>query len=258
MLSPRITADGSRPRVCRRFFHPRAAPSESSPPGAPRGGYDVAIVGAGVSGLYAALRLVRGAAASPLRVLLLERQSRAGGRVVTEQVHGHTLEYGPMRFEETLQPAFARLVRDELALPLTRFPPYTCSAERPDFNLISFEEVQAIVTSDLAPPFALLKHGLAAVLGAQWDLARDNVGDASRPARKAWLRRHGTFQGRPLHAHGLWDTLAHVLSKPALDWLQQKGACMRELRAFGCCHCFACKDSPRLLRLQAAFTTSST
>jgi hypothetical protein len=61
------------------------------------------------------------------------------------------------------------------------------------------------------------------VLGEQWDVARDDVAAPGRDARKAWLRRHGTFQGRPLWAHGLWDTFAHVLSKAALDFLQQRG-----------------------------------
>jgi len=180
--------------------------------------FDVVIVGAGVSGLYAAFKLL-----GVRSVLVLERQPRLGGRVVTEKHYGHILEYGPMRFEPDLQPLFAQLVR-ELELPLTQFAPYTCPRTLPDLNSLSFEEVKALHESPgMAPAFALLQHGLRLVLGEQWDIAGDDIRDQSRDARKGWLRKHGLFQGRLLHAHGLWDTLAHVLSKGALDFLQTKG-----------------------------------
>jgi phytoene dehydrogenase-like protein len=218
---------------------------------APPAEYDVVIVGGGVSGLYAAYQLRN----AGKRVLLLERQPRVGGRVVTEERLGHILEYGPMRFEADLHPAFDKLVREELALPLHSFAPYTCPRQLPDLNAVTYEETRAIHESAaLAPAFALLQHGLRLVLGEQWDVLHDDVRDPTRAVRKAWLRRHGLFQGRPLYAvrgrlqggclhayacvlsccghldtdlsvlqHGIWDTLAHVLSRAALDFLQQKG-----------------------------------
>jgi hypothetical protein len=208
-----------------RFFAPTAAPSGRVPraPAAPSPDTaDVVIVGAGVAGLYAALRLLeRG-----VTVLLLERAPRLGGRILTETQHGHVLEYGPMRFEPDLQPRFASLVRDELRLAVDAFAPYTAPMEdRPDLNALPFEEVRALheAPPGLAPAFALLRHGVAAVLGCQWDVARDDVRAPGRDARKAWLKRHGCFQGRPLWRHGLWDTLAHVLSAPALAFLMQRG-----------------------------------
>ena len=206
----------------RRFYAPiapGAPPSEA--PGRRRDAYDAVVVGAGVSGLYAALQLAQ----RGQRVLVLERQRRVGGRVLTERVLGHTLEYGPMRFEPQLQPRFARLVCNELGLCCTTFAPYTCCADLPDLNKVAPEEVAVIHAARgvLAPAFALLAHALGCVLGEQWDVAHDDAASPGRDARKAWLRRHGTFQGRPLWAHGLWDTLAHVLSKAALDFLQQRG-----------------------------------
>ena len=186
------------------------------------GAYDVVVVGAGVSGLYAALRLGR----AGRRVLLLERARRAGGRVLSEHCRGHVLEYGPMRFIPALQRRFEALVRRELRLRTAAFPPYSASGVAPpDANALAFDEVRAVHDARrvLPPAFALLAHGLGALLGDQWDVAHDDAAAPGREARKAWLRRHGAFQGRLLHAHGIWDCLAHVLSKAALDYLQVKG-----------------------------------
>ncbi|UUZ47119.1 FAD-dependent oxidoreductase [Massilia sp. B-10] len=46
------------------------------------------------------------------KVLILEASSdRWGGRIETEDMDGFIAEYGPMRFEPTLQPRFCRPVR---------------------------------------------------------------------------------------------------------------------------------------------------
>ncbi len=195
----------------------RDAPPRARVRAAPPAEYDVIIVGAGVSGLYAAYQL-RDAGK---RVLVLERQPRVGGRVVTEEHLGHILEYGPMRFEADLHPRFDQLVREELALPLHRFAPYTCPRQLPDLNAVTYEETRAIHESaGLAPAFALLQHGLRLVLGEQWDVLHDDIRDPTRAVRKTWLRRHGLFQGRPLYAVRGWQQAACRLP-----------ACVRRLRA---------------------------
>lgn len=126
------------------------------------------------------------------------------------------------RYEPDLQPMFQELLK-ELSIATKVFAPYSCPHAKPDLNELQAEEIQAIFSSEgLSPAFALLKYGLKEVLGKQWDLDRDDFHDPKRRARKAWLKKNGTFQGRPLFQHGLWDTLAHVLSKEALDFLIAK------------------------------------
>ena len=58
---------------------------------------DVAVVGGGVSGLYAAYELAR----RGHRVAVLERQARAGGNAISERLGGFLMEHGP----STVSPA---------------------------------------------------------------------------------------------------------------------------------------------------------
>ena len=182
---------------------------------------EIVIVGGGVSGLYAAYRLLQ--KDPSCHVTVLERLQRVGGRILTEKYRGLVMEYGPMRFELELQKTFATLI-GELGVAMKSFSPYTCYAT-PDFNKISFEEIQAIKKySNIRPVFALLKYGLAKVLEDQFDVDNDDMHTPGRDAKKQWLKKNGTFQGRHLYNHGLWDTLAHVLSTEALEFMQHKAS----------------------------------
>ena len=82
--------------------------------------FDIIIVGAGFSGLYATYGLLK--KFPQARIAVLEKLDRVGGRIITEQSHGHTLEYGPMRFEPELQKKFSNLLK-ELSIPIKNFPP---------------------------------------------------------------------------------------------------------------------------------------
>jgi oxygen-dependent protoporphyrinogen oxidase len=80
--------------------------------------YDVAIVGGGISGLATAYYLQRHAATAnqPLTYALLERSESAGGKIVTEQVHGYgdapfIVEGGPDSFI-TQKPWALQLARE--------------------------------------------------------------------------------------------------------------------------------------------------
>ena len=80
--------------------------------------YDVAIVGGGISGLATAYYLQRHAAQSnrPFRYILIERSPNAGGKIVTEQVHGFgdtpfVVEGGPDSFI-TQKPWAIQLARE--------------------------------------------------------------------------------------------------------------------------------------------------
>lgn len=185
--------------------------------------YDVGIIGGGFSGMYTAYRLHQ---KNPhLKVAMIEKSSRLGGRIYTKRYNNHIQEYGPMRFELQLQPNFASLI-DDLGIKTKPFSGYTAQEDKlPDYNKLTFEEIHAITSNkkQLPAAFALLKYALRMILGDQWDIDADDVYDSKRLAKKRWLLNNGMFQGRFLHRHGLWDTLAHVLSKEAIDYIREDG-----------------------------------
>ena len=172
----------------------------------------IIIAGGGVSGLYCAMQL----ADAGHKVLILEGSAdRWGGRIETEEMDGFIAEYGPMRFEPTLQPRFAQLCAS-LGVGLV------------DFSGPSAEEM-ILPDSDLSPEeqglnsLQLLKRGIMLVMG------RD-------PDDQAWidsmtehdyqrLRRHAQLHGQPLWNMGFWNALSSqgILSHRALVKLRDTG-----------------------------------
>ncbi|HLX06462.1 MAG TPA: protoporphyrinogen oxidase [Thermoanaerobaculia bacterium] len=69
--------------------------------------YDAVVVGAGISGLAAAFRLVR----AGLRVAVLEASSRPGGALLTHETKGFRFELGPNTVLES-DPSLPALIRD--------------------------------------------------------------------------------------------------------------------------------------------------
>ncbi|MGA7802897.1 MAG: FAD/NAD(P)-binding protein, partial [Gammaproteobacteria bacterium] len=74
---------------------------------------DCVIIGAGLSGLYSALRLAR----SGTRYLVLEARRRLGGRIACQTVPapgggGARFDLGPAWVWPDLQPMMARLLRE--------------------------------------------------------------------------------------------------------------------------------------------------
>ncbi|MES2900493.1 MAG: FAD-dependent oxidoreductase [Pseudomonadota bacterium] len=172
----------------------------------------IVIAGGGVAGLYCAVRL----AEAGHQVLILEASSdRWGGRIETEDMDGFIAEYGPMRFEPTLQPRFARLCA-ELGVGLVDFSgPSADQVNAPDIELP--EEERGLNS------LQLLKRGIMLVMG------RD-------PGDQAWidglteadyyrLRKHAQLHGQPLWATGFWNAMSSqgVLSHRALVKLRDTG-----------------------------------
>lgn len=113
----------------------------------------IAIVGGGVSGLYSAWKL--GLAGN--QVVLFEASERFGGRMETINMEGFVAEYGPMRFEPTLQPTFAKMIQD-LGLEFVDFVgPSAEDIYFPKYDLLPEEE-------DL-DALELLKRGIMLVMG---------------------------------------------------------------------------------------------
>lgn len=179
---------------------------------------EIVIAGGGISGLYCAKRL----AEAGHKILILETSSdRWGGRIETEDMDGFIAEYGPMRFEPTLQPRFASLCA-ELGVGLVDFSgPSSDPLSSVDLDLP--EEERGLNS------LQLLKRGLLLVMGREGSAA-------SADADQAWidglteadymrLRKHAQLHGQPLWATGFWNALsAHgVLSHRALVKLRDTG-----------------------------------
>jgi Flavin containing amine oxidoreductase len=182
---------------------------------------DIAIIGCGVSGLLTAYELHK---RNPdYNIVIFEKSDRVGGRIYTETRDGFIMEYGPMRFEPDLQPRFAELI-NELDIPCKIFPTYTNPFCYPEYNKLLFEEIEAIEKNkDIAPVFALIKLATKKILGSQWDVDNDDITDKSRDNRKKILKSTAKFNGKFLYEQGLWNVVAQVLSKEAVDFIMQKG-----------------------------------
>ena len=172
----------------------------------------IVIAGGGVSGLYCATRL----AEAGHQVLILEASSdRWGGRIETEDMDGFIAEYGPMRFEPTLQPRFAQLCA-ELGVGLVDFSgPSADEVSAPDAELPA--EEQGLNS------LQLLKRGIMLVMGRA-------------PDDQAWIdgltetdyyrfRKHAQLHGQPLWATGFWNAMSSqgILSHRALVKLRDTG-----------------------------------
>lgn len=174
--------------------------------------HDNIIAGGGISGLFCAWRL----AEAGQRVLVIEASSdRWGGRIETEEMDGFIAEYGPMRFEPTLQPRFHQLCKD-LGVQLI------------DFSGPAGEEVNA-PNYDLPPEemglnsLQLLKRGIMLVMGRAPD---DQAWiDSLTEQDYQRMRKHAQLNGQPLWSIGFWNALSAqgVLSHLALTKLRDTG-----------------------------------
>lgn len=174
--------------------------------------HDIVIAGGGVSGLFCALRL----AEAGHRLLVLEAAAdRWGGRIETEEMDGFIAEYGPMRFEPTLQPRFAALCA-ELDVGLVDF--FGPSADQVTGDDTDLPEAERGLNS-----LQLLKRGIMLIMGRAPD---DQAWiDSLTEADYMRLRKHAQLHGQPLWAMGFWNALSAqgVLSHRALVKLRDTG-----------------------------------
>jgi monoamine oxidase len=173
---------------------------------------DTVIAGGGIAGLYCAKRL----AEAGHKILILETSSdRWGGRIETEEMDGFIAEYGPMRFEPTLQPRFARLCA-ELGVGLVDF----CgpSAEANSSDDLDLPEPERGLNS-----LQLLKRGIMLIMGREPD-DQDWI-DGLTESDYMRLRKHAQLHGQPLWDMGFWNALSAqgILSHRALVKLRDTG-----------------------------------
>jgi monoamine oxidase len=174
--------------------------------------HDIVIAGGGIAGLYCARQL----ADAGHRILILETSSdRWGGRIETEDLDGFIAEMGPMRFEPTLQPRFAKLC-GELGVALVDFAgPTGEQIVAPDDDLTPEEQG--------LDSLQLLRRGIMLVMGRAPD---DQAWiDGLTEADYTRLRKHAQLHGQPLWATGFWNALSAqgILSHRAVIKLRDTG-----------------------------------
>jgi monoamine oxidase len=200
---------------------------------------DIAIVGAGVSGVYTAWRLATSEQYRTARIAVFELSDRVGGRLLSAQPPGMpdvTVELGGMRFFSTQRYVNA-LVNNELKLPVVELP-----ADEPEnigffrgqrYRRWQFDPPACTATSTNPFPYRI-SGGYQPPPGFRfqpsWEEAEiaptdllvyavlvavpeyDPYADAA--TRKAALQA-AVIDGRPLAEWGFWNLLARVLSREA-------------------------------------------
>ena len=186
---------------------------------------DTAIIGGGITGLYACLKL-REMKGADHTIALFEMSDRFGGRIETVEMDGFLAEYGPMRFERYGQPLLMQLIRD-LCLEICHFPPYTPATDRDSlFNLHEDESLPLQEKSNTQPfnMLELLSLGILRIL-------QISGGDLNNPRdQRHWdwwagldndfyrqMRTRMTSRGELLYKPGFWNLLSTVLSQKALN-----------------------------------------
>ena len=186
---------------------------------------DVAVVGAGVAGLYAAWRIAtsgsRNSDGEPLKVILVEATERIGGRIETVTFPGmpqHRAEFGAMRLA-----SWQRLVlslAEELNIAVEPFP----MGDEHNFWFLRGTRLSA---HELAQPEKLPYRLEDWESGKSPQELLDHVaqrflGQRPMPAdRRGWdeLKTSLRYMGRPAREFGFWNVLADHLSSEAVNFV---------------------------------------
>jgi len=201
---------------------------------------NIAIVGGGIAGLYAAWRIAR--STIDTHVDVFEADDRLGGRIWSETVPGvpFRAELGAMRFRSTH--VLFRALLDELRIPTRAFdvrPPQL----RVRGRLLSAKELadERCMRCGAAGPYILrpAERGRSPeqlILGAVESLLRDlsfpylSHADAHRVKQRikdgelsdeVWqtIKESGWYDNTPLHRIGFWNLLQHHLSNEAFQFV---------------------------------------
>jgi monoamine oxidase len=187
---------------------------------------DVAVVGAGVAGLYAAWRLLASELAAPdggtPRVAIFEATDRIGGRIETATFPGmrhHRAEFGAMRI--TSWQRHVLMLLEEMGLPTEPFP----MGDEHNFWYLRGRRLHAAELGDRSKvPYFLEGWEVGKTPQQLLDhVAHQLLGDIEVPAdRRAWddLKRRLRYRGRPAREFGFWNVLSDHLSPEAVHFVE--------------------------------------
>ncbi len=211
-------------------LRPEASEQHSVQPTAPNGApesLDFAVVGLGIAGLYAALRLVEEAGVDPSRIGLFEASGRVGGRLRTfafDAAPSLGIDVGAMLLWPDSHRRLAKLL-EQTGLQTRPFP--VRSKESPikmRGRRLRFREVKARAPHRLFP-FSVSRKTQA--LGVN-RLLREFVAaihpDVRTLTEAGWddLYRYGMFKGRPLREWGTYEALKEALPPEHLAYLEAR------------------------------------
>jgi hypothetical protein len=213
-------------------------------PGETREDSKIIIVGGGIAGLFCAKRLSdRGF----VGIRVLELKETFGGRIETGDLDGFTVggtrplfkaEFGPMRFELSIEPLFDQLCRDlGIRSRFKNFSPATPGKSPIDYPLFQDERRPNGTALDALD---LLRLGVYRMLGRDTKTLEnvgdvlpvdeawlDSIGDHNGPSSFDQLRKTATFKGkfggRLLYEMGFWNALQAVLSPGAVLKILNQG-----------------------------------
>ncbi len=186
---------------------------------------DVAVVGGGVAGLYAAWRLAtsdrRREEGAPPRIAVLEATDRIGGRIETVTFPGmpqHRAEFGAMRLASWQELVLGLAKR--LGIEIEPFP----MGDKHNFWHLRGKRLVAEDLSDPAKvPYRLEGREVGQTPQELLDhVARTLLRDRTMPNDRArWdeLKVSLRYRGRPAREFGFWNVLADELSSEAVNFV---------------------------------------
>jgi monoamine oxidase len=175
---------------------------------------DIAIVGGGISGLYAAWRLTTERRAR--QVALFESSRKWGGRIDTTAVPplgpGAAVELGPMRFTPSMRIVSGLL--NLLNLDKEKFPGI-------DMRQLHVRGVDAVPGDPARFPYRLAEGESSNPIQLAKSVVQKFVPDAFELKPDQWESaiRTAKFGGRPVYEWGFWNIAEAVASDEAYDYL---------------------------------------
>lgn len=170
--------------------------------------YELAVVGAGIAGLYCCMRTD-----CEKQIALYEATDRIGGRIETVPMDEFNSEYGSMRFDPVRQVMIGRLIQ-ELGLETEPFPEYSCP---------SIQKRRMIYELDKSERHLTTLELMSLALQRALNMSEDELFHVTEDELDN-IRRHGRHKGDFLWKQGLWNVFSDVLSYDALKYMIMEGS----------------------------------